>query len=353
MHDFLVDVLRCPVTRSKLRLEKITTVKKQYDNNEIEVIDEGILFADEHWFYPIVKGIPRLNVEAIFDYAEFLQKYVSDYQVRVTKLNATYLPFIKTVQKRTKKTKESFSKEWSIYDYETDKTWGADSAEMLNTFLAETDETIESLRNKFIFDAGCGNGALQSILAGHGIRSIAMDFSNSIERAYEKNKSSHVNYIQGNLQFPPVKFNHFDIVHSSGVLIATNNTELSFSCIEPLVKENGKLSVWLYHHRNDFIHNMFNGIRQITSKLPLSIQYYLYLATLFPISFIIKRLKGNKQNTREMMVDILDWFSPEFRWEHDHEEARTWFLKRNYTNTKVTTDTMFGFSIIGEKKASQ
>ena len=178
-----------------------------------------------------------------------------------------------------------------------------------------------------------------------------MDFSNSIEKAYLRNQFSHVHFIQGDVQFPPVAFNYFDIVHCSGVLIHTNNTELSFSCIEPVVKKGGKLSVWLYHRRKDFIHNLFNKIRRVTSKLPLKLQYYLYLITIFPVSFIIKRLKGNKENSGEMMVAILDWFSPEFRWEHDHEEAAAWFYKRDYTAVKITTDEVFGFNITGEKKA--
>jgi hypothetical protein len=50
-----------------------------------------------------------------------------------------------------------------------------------------------------------------------------------------------------------------------------------------------------------------------------------------------------------MMIDILDWFTPEFRWEHDHEEVRAWFSKRNYTNVRVTTNEVFGFNITGEK----
>ena len=49
------------------------------------------------------------------------------------------------------------------------------------------------------------------------------------------------------------------------------------------------------------------------------------------------------------MIDLFDWFSPEFRWEHDHTEAKVWFLKRNYLNIKVTTSDMFGFSMIGKK----
>ena len=349
MQDSLLAFLRCPVTRSSLTISIIKKSKKILDNAETDVIEEAVLSAAEGWFYPVIKGIPRLNVEAVYDYADFLRLALPDYEERMKKLLENYAALIALVQKKNKRTKESFALEWAIYDYDNDKTWDADADGMLNRFLQETDETIESLQGKIIFDAGCGNGFLNALLAEKGVTNIAMDFSNSIEKAYERNQCSLVHYIQGDVQFPPLQFNHFDIVHSSGVLIATNNTELSFSCLVPAVKSGGKLSVWLYHRRNDFIHNLFNSVRKITSKLPLRFQYYLYRFTIFPISFIIKRIKGNKQNSREMMIDILDWFTPQFRWEHDHEEARSWFDKRNYKNVQITTNELFGFNITGEK----
>jgi SAM-dependent methyltransferase/uncharacterized protein YbaR (Trm112 family) len=349
MQDSLLAFLRCPVTRSRLTVNNVKKAIKILDGVEIDVIEEAVLFASEGWFYPVVKGIPRLNVEAVYDYADFLRSVLPDYEERKHLLTQKYSALLAIVQKKNRRTKESFAQEWAIYDYENDKTWDADTKGMISRFLKETDETMDTLKGKTIFDAGCGNGLLNSLLAENGITNIAMDFSNSIEKAYELNKFSHVHFIQGDVQFPPVLFNFFDIVHSSGVLIATNNTELSFSCIEPVVKKGGKLSVWLYHHRNDFIHNFFNTARKFTSRLPLKIQYYLYRLTVFPVSFIIKRIKGNKQNSREMMIDILDWFTPEFRWEHDHEEAKVWFYKRNYTNIKITTNEVFGFNITGEK----
>ena len=52
-----------------------------------------------------------------------------------------------------------------------------------------------------------------------------------------------------------------------------------------------------------------------------------------------------------MMIDILDWFSPEFRGEHYHDEATGWFLKRNFIDIQVTTNEVFGFNIIGTKRS--
>jgi SAM-dependent methyltransferase/uncharacterized protein YbaR (Trm112 family) len=350
MQQSLLDLLRCPVTRSKLTIVTIKRATKILDNKEVEVIDEAILYATEFWFYPVIKGIPRLNVEAVIDYETFLKAHVADYDNRKEQLFAQYSGLLDEVIKKNKRTKESFTKEWGLYDDKADKTWEADAAGIVNRFLKETDETAERLKDRIIFDAGCGNGTLNILLAEKGIVNIAMDFSNSIEKPHASNQYSAVHFIQGDVQYPPVAFDQFDIVHCSGVLIHTNNTALSFSRIAPLAKPGGKLSVWLYHRRKDLIHKLFNKIRNVTSKLPLNFQYHLYRFTIFPVSFIIKRLKGNKQNSREMMLAILDWFSPEFRWEHDHEEATGWFYNNNYTTVKITTNEVFGFNIIGERK---
>jgi 2-polyprenyl-3-methyl-5-hydroxy-6-metoxy-1,4-benzoquinol methylase len=220
---------------------------------------------------------------------------------------------------------------------------------MMQRFLMETDESKTSVAGKLVFDAGCGNGLLNQFMAEAGMTVVGMDLSESIVRAYEHNQYERAMFIQGDVQYPPLALESFDIVHCSGVLICTNNTELSFSCIDPCVKTGGKLSVWLYHPRKSLSHNLSNFLRRFTSKLPIRVQYYLYLFTLLPASYVLKKLKGNKQNAREMMVDILDWFSPQYRWEHQPDEAESWFTKRNYSNVKITTRDTFGFNIIGIK----
>ncbi|MBD0331832.1 MAG: methyltransferase domain-containing protein [Chitinophagaceae bacterium] len=350
MQQQLLSLLRCPVTRSKLQLDVISTNQKKFANSEQTVIEEAILYSDNAWLYPVVKGIPRLLVEAFEDYEEFLQTHLHDYDKRKSELYNRYSDFIKKVKKKNSRTKKSFTQEWNIFNYEKDRTWNEAAQNLLQGFLEETDETRESLNGKLILDAGCGHGQLTKLIAGTGAIVVGMDFSLSIERAYERNDQTGALFIQGDVQYPPLAFHQFDIVHSSGVLIATNNTELSFSCLDECVKSDGKLSVWLYHPRKNVVHNMFNFIRRFTSKLPLNFQYYLYMFILLPASYIVKRLKGNKQNVREMMIDILDWFSPEFRWEHTPDEAASWFYKRNYHSIKVTTTTLFGFNIIGIKR---
>lgn len=344
----LLSYLRCPVSREPLEMEVLETGTKQYNGTEKEIILNGILRSSV-FIFPIINGIPRLTVEAFIDYEPFLAKHVKDFVAIKEKINITYHGLLQFVLKKNKKTKKSFSQEWGLFNYEEDKVWDADTEGMLQRFLQENDETKESLNGKLILDAGCGNGLLNQSIAACGATIIGMDFSQSIERAFEKNTQPGALFIQGDVQFPPIQFDLCDIVHSSGVLICTTNSELTFSCLETCVKKGGKISVWLYHPVKGLIHNTFNFLRGYTSKLPHKVQYYLYTVTLLPITWIVKKLKGNKQNTREMMIDILDWFSPEFRWEHAHDEAAAWFSKRNYTRVQVTTNELFGFNIIGYK----
>lgn len=349
MQEDLLPLLRCPVTRGALTVSILKKSTKFFNGESREIIEQAVLYSAEDWFYPVIKGIPRLNVEAFLDHEQFLTSAVKNYDALKENLLQKYGGLVNYAVKKNKRTKASFTKEWSVYDYDKDNTWDAGDDAMVARFLKETGESKQSLETKIIFDAGCGNGKLETLIAGDCAAIIAMDFANCIEEAYERNEFSNVHFIQGDVQFPPVLFNYFDIVHCSGVLIHTNNTELSFSCIEPTVKEDGKLSVWLYHPGKDFIHRMFNAIRTVTSKLPLEFQYYLYMVTILPVSYIVKRTKGNKQNVREMMVSILDWFTPQFRWEHEHSEAASWFYKRGYTKINITTVDKFGFNIVGEK----
>jgi SAM-dependent methyltransferase/uncharacterized protein YbaR (Trm112 family) len=348
MQEALLSYLRCPVTKQSLRLICFSKTSKMYNGVITDVINNGVLLGDL-FCYPIIKGIPRLLVEAFIDYEDFLQQHLPDFELRREAIWTNHKELVDKVVKKNSHTKKSFEQEWNLFDYDKDTTWNADKPEMFNRFLKETNETIASINQKIILDAGCGNGLLNNLIANAGATVLGFDFSLSVEKAFEKNTHPNAWFVQADVQFPPFANSTFDIVHSSGVLIHTNNTEYSFSCLVPLVKPTGKLSVWLYHPRKDMIHNIFNCIRKYSSQLPLKLQYYLYSFTLFPISYIIKKLKNSPQNKREMMIDILDWMTPEFRWEHTHEEATSWFAKRKFSNIKVTTNEVFGFNIIGER----
>ena len=345
----LLEYLRCPVTRQPLTLTVIDYTEKIYDNKSYKIINTGVLTFD-YWCYPIINGVPRMLVEAFIDYAYFFEKYLPNFTERKQNIYANYSGLINYVIKKNSHTKQSFAQEWNEFDYENDTTWHATPTEMLQRFLKEIDETEQSIKGKIIFDAGCGNGLLDNLIANLNCNVIAMDFSLSIERAFEKNANSNAWFIQGDIQFPPIAFNSIDILQCSGVAHHTNNSELTFSGLVQTIKPQGKASFWLYHHRKERFHNFLLFLRKFITPLPIKMQYYFCLIFLFPPIYIVKKLKGNKQNKRELMIDLLDGITPEFRWIHTQDEVTAWFYKYNFNNIEITTIEDFGFNIIGCKK---
>ena len=141
MHGFIAfEIAKMPVTRSSLQIDVISKSKKKFDQVEEDIIQQGILFSDDDWFYPIVGSIPRLLIEAFYDYADFFRKNHPDYEHRKSVLERKYDWLLKYVIKKNSRTKQSFSREWSIYKYDSDKTWDLDQSGMLVRFLKEMDE---------------------------------------------------------------------------------------------------------------------------------------------------------------------------------------------------------------------
>jgi ubiquinone/menaquinone biosynthesis C-methylase UbiE/uncharacterized protein YbaR (Trm112 family) len=350
MKEDWLHFLRCPVSRMPLRLQVLETRTKDFESGEETIVWKGLLFGIEPFVFPILEGIPRLIVEAIIDYASFLKPHLPDYETRKSEIYSRFGGFMKKVEAKNAATKKSFSQEWSLYQFDADKTWNLEAPHLLDRFLLETNETTDSLKGKWVLDAGCGNGQLNLEMAKSGIYSVGMDFSMGIENAAQKNRYQKAIFIQGDVEFPPFDFRFFDLVHSSGVLIHTQRTELSLSALTPCVKPGGKISLWSYHPRKDLIHQLINQIRQFSSRLPIRVQFYLYAISILPVGLLIKWAKGNRQKPRELMVEILDWFSPQYRWEHEVSEIETWLWKRNFHQIKLTDSNMWGFNLVGIKK---
>lgn len=352
MQDKLLSLLRCPLSREVLDCTVIARQMRHYSDGSSEnEVWTGVLRSPLGFIFPIKDGIPRLLVEAFVDYADFLKPLVPDYDAISKKLYADYPDIIRYARRKNQRTKDSFAFEWSILDYDTDKVWHHNRAEMTRFFFEESAETPESIKGKVVLDAGSGHGILSQCIASESQNTVVgLEMSLAVERAYSENKDARVLFVQGDLMYPPLQFASFDLVHSSGVIHHTHNTELSFSIIHELVKPKGKLCVWLYHPINTFVHKCFTTARPLTCRLPLRVQYGLYFVTLYPWVYLVKKvIKRKPTNRREIMIDLMDGLSPEYRYEHSTREAASWYSKRNYSNVITSTTNWWGFSIVGEK----
>lgn len=291
---------------------------------------EGALSCSCRQEYAIVRGIPR-----------FLE---NDMGVSI------------------KKTQKAFSWEWRMFRF-SERNWGQTLAERRELFVEGIGVNPDELRGKMILDAGCGSGALSVDMAkSFGMEVVALDLALGIQMAYEHNDSPYVHFIQGSVLRPPLKEQSFDYLYSAGVLHHTNpDTWKAFRAIVPTLKKDGRCFIWLYHpidkkhhphDRNKLLLYNFIG-RKITSRLPIQMQFFVYL--LFIPLFLLKQkiscLLGRKTKCltwREKMQSFFDSFSPLYVNRHTHDEATEWFKNDGFVNVVISTTGPYGFGVRGD-----
>lgn len=197
MRKELLEILRCPSCKDTLTLDVYEEAKA--NNDEIWT---GLLICRCGNRYAIWRGVPRMLLPEVGMPSEFVKIFknhlVSDGSKAITPPEDEF----------------SFSVEWSMYKYSS-LTWELDLKERVDYFCYYINKTRDSLDGLLILDAGCGNGTLSAAIAATGARVVAMDYSNSIEKA-EINKKHfswdnfrRLYYVQGDVQHPPFSENIF------------------------------------------------------------------------------------------------------------------------------------------------
>jgi len=348
----LLKYLRCPITKTELRFELIREFEKKYLDVSISEICDGILFSETGFVFPVIDGIPRMLIESFYDYSDFLKAHLPAYQQIKLSIETNYKDLLNHCAAKNRKTKESFELEWGFLNvHKNDRIWHEDISALLTVFTEETGKKVEDFAGMEIIDVGCGHGVMTSKIGEISRLAIGVELSRSIENAYINNQCRKAWYVQGDLQFLPFEDSTFELLYCSGVIHHTNNAKLSFLLIESVIKNHGRICLWLYHPQKDKLHNIFLLLRKFTKRMPVKSALVLLSIFVFPLSYLIKRFKRkNAPNYREEMIDLLDQFTPEYRFEIPHELAETWLKQKKYANIKITTENKFGFSIVGDRE---
>jgi ubiquinone/menaquinone biosynthesis C-methylase UbiE/uncharacterized protein YbaR (Trm112 family) len=292
-------------------------------------IMEGTLCCECGQKWPIVNGIPR-----------FLPKQLAD---------------------DFRKTQATFSFEWKMFRF-GERNWGQDISVRKDLFLRGMGVGRRDVKGGLIFDAGCGSGLLSMEMAkSFGMEVVALDLAFGIEQAYEKNRSPYVHFVQGSVLEPPLQDGVFDYLYCAGVLVALPDTRAGFKSIIRTLRQGGRCFIWVYHpidsvHHPDDLNKMrlYNWIRRkITSRLPIRLQYILYLSLMPP--FLAKQsiekflgINMTAQTWREKMQAMFDFFSPLYQNRHEESEVVEWFSAEGFSNVAVAYKEQYGFAARGD-----
>jgi ubiquinone/menaquinone biosynthesis C-methylase UbiE len=324
--------------------------------NGLEVLT-GLLKCSCGKAYPIIEGVPRLLEEGIGAFPDFLEAYKS--QIGPDSLSQR--TSARQQEDEYAYIRKSFSREWALFDYEGDNTWGWTLEERKRIFADDVALTKDELATRKLLDAGCGNGTLTAAVSPLVAEVIGIDLNDGLGKAHRNRArfadgdGRNVQYVQGNLFNPPLQPESFDLIYCSGVIHHTPSTKESFRKLVPLVKKGGRLYVWVYSKRNFVVRLFMDSGRQL--KRVMSPQSLLttcrIMAPLYKVGTDslnwMGLVKFRKRNVREITLDLFDAFAPQFNHRHTEEEVQGWFREEGFTNISTSGRQKHGFGVYGDK----
>ena len=254
---------------------------------------------------------------------------------------------------------DSFGAEWQQFDYDKSRTWHETVEDRCKLFLKELDATPAELAGKVVLDAGCGNGTLSVGVSDFGCDVLAVDVSDSVTRAHayaQRKHDSRVHFVQGDLTNLPVKAESVDFVYSSGVLHHNPNTLEALRVVARALKPGGKIYIWLYHPEPGLKFWLQLRLRSVVSPLPGPLKRAFVhawvvqamarqqLRTLFGVNDEYDRLTW-----QERTVDLMDIYTPRYRWMHTQDEVKGWYRELGFESIKTTEVRKWGFGVVATK----
>jgi 2-polyprenyl-3-methyl-5-hydroxy-6-metoxy-1,4-benzoquinol methylase/uncharacterized protein YbaR (Trm112 family) len=355
MNANLVQLLRCPLCRGTLTLSVFEIGETSDD------ISSGLLQCECKMIFPVWKGVPRmipredasLPPEFLARFENLLHRDASEPEqaIQIKKAPRNY----------------SFDVEWSMYRY-GELTWELDLPTRVGYVYQYLEMLPGSLDRSVVLDAGCGNGTLSAGIAASGPRVVALDYSDSIERAEAQKKrfagagASRLDYVQGDLRRPPFAPKSFDVVYCDGVLHHTSDTHAAFQAVAALVKVDGRMFTWLY--RSDLkpaykiksmgIKTIRSAMRPLPGKMVIGLCYVG--AVILQTRLRLVRLIGIRKRRIVPLwlktVNLYDTFTPLYNHQHVPSEVISWFREEDFSQASESTIPSLGhmgFGILGIK----
>ncbi len=219
-------------------------------------------------------------------------------------------------------------------------------------------------------DVGCGFGRHLFHAARFGSKMVGLDFSEAIFRAKEITKGlDGVNLVQGDLEKLPFRPGSFDFVYSIGVLHHLPDPQAGFRGLLPVLRPGGAVFIWVYSKSRALTNAVLEGVRKLTSRLPLSVTLVLARAGAlvdwcgFVLPYLLARRLFGPAIDRFVFARVklyagypfrvvyADWFdrlSAPVRHYFDREDLARWTARAGLVNVRISPTGLYGWRLYGE-----
>jgi SAM-dependent methyltransferase len=222
MNPALAEILRCPVSGERLRLEGAVL--------EGERVRSGWLVSEcGTRRYPIREFVPRFAPES---------NYADNFGMQWNRFKQTQLD------------------SHSGHPISAERFW------------ASTGWRAEDIADRYVLDAGCGAGRFAEIALRAGAKLIALDYSSAVDACYANLRHyPNLQVVQGDIYALPFQRAFFPYVYSLGVLQHTPDVARAFAALPAMVAPGGRLCVDFYGLGFGTLLNAKYAVRPITKHL--------------------------------------------------------------------------------------
>lgn len=326
MQRALLPLLACPRCEGDT-LELV--VFRQHQVFGREEIQDGVLTCTGcQTFFPISQYIPRFLADQATRDPEFYRRYA----LELEEVRKAFRDFLQETEPARWKlqlaTIRNFGFEWTVWN----KFGWNDAVKVEQTraiFEYKVLKRVAELSGKMVLDAGCGNGRYTAVAAEYGGTVIGVDLSHAVDSAWENlGANSHVYLVQGDIFHPPFKKGVFDFVFSNGVLMHTGNAKQAFVSLCRFLKDDGEITIHLYH-RGNWIYELVDAVlRWIITRLPLT--WAMHFSRVFAkvASWIPKGVPQAAVNGFIRLEPhphyVFDWYTAPIATHHTYPEVYRW-----------------------------
>jgi SAM-dependent methyltransferase len=365
MNQSLLQILACPACKGNLQLTSLENGDDVESHTPIDMAGQevisGLLRCECGNLYPVIEGVARFLDGGIKNFPLFMEQHRRQLECLYNSKHHTIRLEATESCDDYENIRRSFSQEWKLFNYDSDKTWGWTLEERKRVFLEDVKLKPEEGDGKYLLDAGCGNGALSAALCDLGLRVVGIDLNDGLELAYRNRTrfstraKEQVDYVQGNLLQLPFREGVFDLVYSSGVIHHTPDSRRTFERLVSHTRKGGRLYVWVYGKRAFPVRIFF--------RLGRNLKYWISLKSLAKVCRVLApfykvaadTLNGlhlvtfRKRTIREITLDLFDAFAPRFNHYHTEKEVLIWFKESGFKNISVSGHQKHGFGVYGDR----